>query len=326
MAGQDGEPRRHGPIYDDAIRLVIADDVTAFLNALRRGGLPLPTALPTAAPTDELPDGRPDGPPGGTLPRPIGELPATTIRPDLLVQLPGRPQPTIVHVEVVKDRTSDLALRMVDYRLRTRAVHPRATILQAVLALTAAAIPDRYHDPDGCHTCRWQVIRITDLDPATLLTNPTTATLAALASTDPTTRPDTLAAAIRAITATAQPRRGRLLASALTLSSIVLPAATIERARQEADMPVPIRETPLARAFLEEGRTEGRVEGRVEGRTEGARRERHEWVRFTQSLLTEKFGADPRIPAIAAQLAALPHDRRAHLLHTATSLDELDHS
>jgi len=73
-------------------------------------------------------------------------------------------------------------------------------------------------------------------------------------------------------------------------------------------MPVPIRETPLARALYEEGREEG---------------ERLASVRFTALLLRRRFGDDPRVDEVAARLADVADDRRLDLIASAAALDDL---
>ena len=72
-------------------------------------------------------------------------------------------------------------------------------------------------------------------------------------------------------------------------------------------MPVPIRETPLGREWLEEGRAEGR----------------EALVRATAAMLRRRFGSDPRIDAVAAGLVDLSHDERAARILDAPDLDAL---
>ncbi len=103
-------------------------------------------------------------------------------------------------------------------------------------------------------------------------------------------------------------RRDVLLGAAATLASIVLPADTIKRATKEATMPVPIRETPLGREWLEEGRAEGRREAVVQA---------------TAALLRRRFGADPRIDAVAAGLVDLSDDERVAKILDAPDMDAL---
>jgi len=92
----------------------------------------------------------------------------------------------------------------------------------------------------------------------------------------------------------------------MTLASIVLPADTIDSALKEATMPVPVRETPLGRLLLDEGR-------------------RMEAARVTAFLLRRRFGLDPRIDGIAQALADLPDEEGMTAVMDASSLDELDH-
>ncbi|MGH3939049.1 MAG: hypothetical protein ACRDTG_10530 [Pseudonocardiaceae bacterium] len=108
-------------------------------------------------------------------------------------------------------------------------------------------------------------------------------------------------------------RRDVLIGAAATLASIVLPGHTIVTVLKEATMPVPVRDTPLGRELYEEGRQEGRQEGA-----------RQAILRLTSLMLRQRFGSeDPRVDAIAAQLAALPDEERLTRLTSATSLDDL---
>ncbi len=88
--------------------------------------------------------------------------------------------------------------------------------------------------------------------------HPTTAPLAALACHMLSEQVAYLASATELIKADTDPDRGaRLVGAAITLASIVLPTSAIIPALRKADMPVPIRDTPLGRYLLEEGSREG---------------------------------------------------------------------
>jgi len=234
------------------------------------------------------------------------ELAASTMKADLLARTPAG----IAHVEFVKDPAPDLDLRMVEYRLRLRRRHRLTPIAQYVLVLRDIAVPERYDDIDvGQLSCTWTVVRLPELDPAALLASPTTAAIATLARGTPAQRSAVLTAAAEQITAHTDPdRRDVLLGAAATLASIVLPGHTIVIALKEATMPVPVRDTPLGRELYEEGRQEG---------------DRQAVLRLTRLMLRRHFGGDPRIEAIAAQLAALPDEERLTRLASATSLDDL---
>jgi hypothetical protein len=81
--------RRRGPVYDDAMKILADDDLPALLSIV---GI------------------------HGHAERVNAELAASTTKADLI----ARTSQGIVHVEFVKDRTPDLDLRMLDYRLRLR--------------------------------------------------------------------------------------------------------------------------------------------------------------------------------------------------------------
>jgi len=223
-------PRRAGPIYDDAMRILADDDLEALLTVVG--------VLGPAEPLDTT-------------------LPASAIRADLV----ARTARGIAHVEFVKDPTPDLGLRMVDYRLRLRRRYGTAPIDQYVLVLREiGGVPNGL--VDNALTCRWRVIRLAEQDPAALLLHPTTATLAALAANTPAGQAAMLVAAAELIAAHTAPERGRLLlGAAATLASIVLPRPIIKRSLKEAAMPVPVRDTPLGRELYEEGHHEGHRAG-----------------------------------------------------------------
>jgi len=280
--------RRVGPVYDDAMRALADDDTAALLHLA--------------------------GVPAGEIVRRHGDLPAHTIHADLVVALSSG---GVVHMEYVMDATPDLDLRMVDYRVRLRRRDRTGSVRQFVLALGDVDVPERYTDVDeGMLTCSWTVVRTRDINPARMLAFPSTAPLAALGRGTADERAAALTAAADLILAVPDPeRRTRLLAAATTLASIVLSADTIDSALKEATMPVPVRDTPLGRLLLDEGREEGREEGR-----------RFESTRLTALMLRRRFGLDPRIDGIAEALAELPDEERMTAVEDAASLDDLDPS
>ncbi|MGQ0773913.1 MAG: hypothetical protein ACT4NY_05765 [Pseudonocardiales bacterium] len=300
MTGQPTPGRRRpGPIYDDAMKVLADDDLAAVLSMV---------GVDSAA---------------GRL---NVELTSSSMRADLLASTTDG---GIVHVEFVKDPTPDLGLRMAGYRLRLLQDHPRCEITQFMLALRDdVGVPDSFVDDGGGRLrCEWTVIRIGDLDPATLLRTPTTAAVAALAHGTQAQRRATFAAAADLISAHTDPKRGSvLLAAAATLASIVL---LIETVLKEVAMPVLVRDTPLGRQLYEEFHKEAYAElhkevyegALQEGRQEGQREGRHSVVRL---LLRRRFGDDPRIEAVARRLVALPDEEWLARLHEASSLDDLD--
>jgi predicted transposase YdaD len=294
----DPPPRRPGPVYDDAMKILAEDDLTALLSVVGVTGPAQPLEPASAVSV---------------------ELPASTRKADLVATTPDG----LVHVEFVKDPAPDLDLRMVEYRVRLRRRDRSVQLRQFVLVLRDIPVKAAYDDPGpDPMTAGWTVVRLDRVDPQALLAaGPVTAALAALAAGSPDERARALAAAAALISQDLdRDRRDVLLGAAATLASIVLPADTIKRATKEATMPVPIRETPLGREWLEEGRAEGREEGREEGRAEGRR---EAVVRATAALLRRRFGTDPRIDAAAAGLADLSDDERAARILDAPDLDAL---
>lgn len=65
------------------------------------------------------------------------------------------------------------------------------------------------------------------------------------------------------------------------------------------------------------------LEGTLAGRTIEARAEARVQTGMLTALLRRAHGQDPRIPALAARLAALPQDEAIDLALTADCLDKL---
>src|SRR4051812_47628574 len=284
QAGAGGGGVGGGPRFDDAMKAVADDDPLALLAVLP------PTAAIAA----------------GEAWRPLDrELSRSTVRADLL----GQDGDVVVHGEYVKDRRSDLPLRMVEYRAQIRRRHADRRIVQFVLALADdLGVPDHYADPDGTMVVRWAVVRAADLDRDLLLTRSTTATLASLAEGTPAERARALTAAADLIARTDQSRQRRLLDAAATLASIHLSLPIIESALKEATMPVPIRELPLARALFDEGRAEGAHEGSMA---------------MSVAILRHRFGDDARISAAAEALSDLTEDEAVVKIMAASRLEDL---
>lgn len=83
-------------------------------------------------------------------------------------------------------------------------------------------------------------------------------------------------------------------------------------------MPVLVRDTPLGREIYEEGLREGEREGEQRG-------ERQAVLRLTRLMLRQRFGDDPRVDAIAEQMAGLADEERLTRIAAATGLDDLEH-
>jgi len=280
-----GEGRyRSGPVYDDAMKVLAADDLDAVLTLVGVHGQ-------------------------GAREMNV-ELAGSAKRVDLL----ARTASGIVHVEFMKDPDPELDLRMVEYwvRVRRQVRERRTPIAQFVLVLGDDVVaPDRCLE-QGREVLRWTVVRLGDLDPDLLLERPTTAAVAALARGSESQRAQVLTAAAELIAATDPGRSRTLLTAATILASIVLPSPIIGTALKEAtSMPVLIRDTPLGREIYEEARNEGRQEAR------------QAVSELTALVLRRAFGDDPRIDTVAERLADLPDDERLTVLTTATSLDDL---
>ena len=275
---------RPGPVYDDAMKVLAADDLDAVLSLVGQDGLDA---------------------------RPLNVELAGSRRVDLLVRTRDR----VVHVEFVKDRPAELDSRMVEYWARIRRRETDLPIRQFVLVLgDGVPVPDRCLDADGRTVLSWTVVRVADMDAEVLLRNPTTAAVAALAWGSEEQRLRHLVRAAELIRRTDPDRARSLMDAATTLGSIVLPRRSIDSALRGADMPILIRDTPLGREVVEEGRQEGRQDGRQEG-------ERAAVLRLTTLMLRQRLGDDPRVDVLAARLADLPDEVRLQRIAEASPGD-----
>ena len=280
---------RPGPVYDNALRHLAAEDLRAVCAWL---GIE----------------------PAGATIRLSEALPATTQHVDLLVASgPGR----LAHVEFVRRVEPDLALRMLEYRVRIMRLHPDTDVRQHVVVLGAGHVAGEFAF-GGQLRFSVDVTHVRDRDPAEMLANASLAPLAPLGrARDPAQRARLLRASLAVITAHSGAQRLEGLATtAAALATIYLDAATIETAWKEAGMPISISGTDLAREF--ERRGEKRGEKRGEER--GSRRAR---VELLVLLLRRRFGEDPRIEDLAARLAARPPADALAVIEAATSLDAL---
>ncbi len=208
-------------------------------------------------------------------------LAAVTRYADLLIST----GPDLVHVEFVRRVTPDLPLRMLDYRARIMMAWPGTSLTQILVVLADGNIAEHLHDQHALHH-HTHVTYLRDADPTTLLSNPALAPLATLArATDTTERTDLLRRALIVIRDHAPPeRRDDLASTALVLAAIRLDPDTIDSARKEADMPISLEGTLAGDIIAQRAHTAGRTEGEVT---------------TLITLLTTRFGDDPRVPDLA---------------------------
>lgn len=272
---------RPGPIYDNAVRFLAATDVNELCRWV---GIPVGPAI-----------------------TPISEsLPGYPMQADLLVESGTG---GISQVEFVTHVTGDLIRRLVEYRARVMDIHPDRSLQQHVLVLGRGKVARMVRDAEE-FWMRLHVFYARDQDPADLLKNPSLAPLAVLGrASGAAERQSLLRAALRTICTGADPsRRRKLSETATTLAAIRLPRATIESIWEEIDVPIDIRDTDLARSFVQEGREEGRLDAAAE---------------WAAAALRRRFGADERLPRLAAALAGLPADRAAEVIDSAESVEAL---
>lgn len=276
---------RPGPVYDNALRWLAAEDLQAVCTWL---------GIHTAGEQIRLSEA----------------LPATTQHVDLLVESdPGQ----LAHVEFVRTVEPDLQVRMLEYRARIMRLHPGSSLRQHVVVLGPGDVPGRARD-GAEFWLRLHVTYLRERDPAELLASPSLAPLAALArAAGPEERALLFRASLAVITAHSHATRLQGLATtAAALATIHLDAATIETAWKEAGMPISIEDTDLAREFEQRGEERGLKRGEQLGER-----------RVLATLLRRRFGEDPRIEDVAARLARGPLDEALAAIDEATALDTL---
>jgi hypothetical protein len=224
--------------------------------------------------------------------------PLTTREVDLLVSVDDA---TVLHVEFQTHPEKRFAQRMLEYWLRLEGSEPlkgREIVQHAVLLgpgrLTAGLTRRRLD-------YSYEVHRLCDADPERLLADPALVPFAALARMPEHRRGAALAQALSIVAALDDPHhRERLARATIDLAAIRLTSATISRAWEESDMPIP----SLTNRLYQEGRDEGVIE-------------------TIASLLRVRFGDDDRIGSIAARLAHLGPIRAIRTADRASTLDDL---
>ncbi len=231
-----------GPIYDNALRMLAAEDLLALCRWLGIVADPGTVRLSEA-------------------------LPSATQYADLLVGAgPGQ----LAQVEFVRRPARDLAARMLEYRARIMRLEPSAGLRQHVVVLAEGLVANELSDGDRFFA-RFDVTYVREESPAWLLSQAGLAPLASLGKVARSSdRPLILRDALDVIRRGAPPERARQLADvAAVLAAIHLDVATIEAVGREAAMPISLEDTEAGRVIAQRGRARGLAEGRTEGRTEG---------------------------------------------------------
>jgi len=207
-----------GPIYDNAVRLLAAGELTAVCRWL---------GIETDARHLRLSEA----------------LPAATMYVDLLARVgPDR----LAQIEFTTQPERDMAARMLEYRARIMRLEPGKILTQHVVVLAGGTVPRELVNGDD-FAMRLHVVNLRDHDPGELLTDPALATLAVLArAPDVETRTKTLRTALELIHQRAAPeRRGDLLNVATVLAAIHLNADTIDALARENPKSYPIETRSL---------------------------------------------------------------------------------
>jgi predicted transposase YdaD len=284
-----------GPIYDNALRLLARRDLVHVCH-----WLDLPTSETAIIHRAE-------------------SLPAATHYVDLIAEI--APQ-HLAHVEFVRSPDPAMTHRMLEYRARVMALHPRHRLTQRVVVLAHGTVTPELLDPPQL-TLRLNITYLRNEDPERLLANPSLAPLAVLAHAhDQDERAKLLLRSLAVIKTVTDPaHRHDLLHTAVTLAGIHLDAPTIEHLTLEAGMPFTLDEDTVAgRSLIARGEARGEARGLARGLARGEARER---VRTLASLMRRTFGDDPRIEPLAQNLAALPHEQALDIALTAATLDDL---
>jgi hypothetical protein len=169
------------------------------------------------------------------------------------------------------------------------------------------------------------VVYLRDLEPATLLKDPSLAPLAALGRGSPSERAAAYGQALRLIQRQGGTRAHELTEFATLLGAITLDTLIMGKIAEE----VGVIDEVIAELFDESGTGAGLVQrgldrGRVEGIAEDTEKGLAEGrERILTALITDRFGFAPEISAIAHRLAGWSDAAAIHAVTHAQSLEQL---
>lgn len=256
------------------------------------------------------------------LGEPEGELVALGPLPtgaDQVALLIAGDHARLTHVEFVLDATEDLPSLMLASRVRVmrQPEFSRWALHQHVIVLRHGRIDDTVTDGDE-FTLELDLHYLRDDDPEVLLRSPALAALAPAArSESPEQRAQILARALVVVRAgTSGDTMQSLAGAAVALAGFYLDADTVRAVWNEAGMPIDIMDSPIVRDAFEVGYAEGYAGAFAQAQLEGS-------AEILETFLRSRFGPDPRIPAVAAAMAARPLDEAPERLAAATTLDDL---
>jgi hypothetical protein len=276
-----------GPVYDNALRLLAAGELTAVCRWL---GIDADASCLRLAEA----------------------LPAAT----MYVDLPARVgENLLAHVEFTSTPTPDMAQRMLEYRARIMRWQPGTVLTQYVVVLAGGTVPEQLVNGDD-FAMRLHVVYLRDHEPADLLTDPALAPLAVLArAPDVAARARTLRSALEMIHQKAAPeRRDDLFNVTTVLAAIHLKKATINEVGRETKMPIYLKGTIGGNDLEEEAEARGEARGEARALT-----------RVLTSLLRHRFGDETGsgFEDLANLLAERHREGAVDLILSVTSLDEL---
>jgi hypothetical protein len=233
---------RPGPIYDNALRTLAADELVTVCQWL---GIDADI---------------------GTV-RLSEALPAYTQHADLLVATgPGH----LAQVEFVRQPSADLPIRMLEYRARIMRLEPTCSLRQLVVVMAGGRVKEELRDGDR-FSARFDVVYLRTTDPADLLGRPSLAPMAPLGrARTKSERAMISSEALQVIRRDAPPERATDLAGlALVMAAVYLDPDTIESARREAAMPISLEGTVAGRIIEQRAEARGLARGEAHGRAEG---------------------------------------------------------
>jgi hypothetical protein len=198
-----------------------------------------------------------------------------------------------MHVEYETSPNSDLVRRMYEYRGRIMREYPGFRLTQYVIVLGTGTV--RGHDDLDRFgfVLDVRVIYLRQYDPAMFLADPLLAPFAVLARGSRAVREQSLAAALRLLRDSGDPRVRVLLQVLDALAEIRLDRSTIERIRKESGLSIePLvnfyKDTEVGHRLQDLGREAGREEARE---------------RLVLALLRTRFGDGHQVRAAARRLA-----------------------
>ncbi|WP_088281346.1 hypothetical protein [Kineosporia sp. A_224] len=280
---------RAGPVFDRAMRRLVAADLPGFCRVLGVDVEPVDGAVPVLA----------------------SRFPSGDLDADLLVRVgPGR----LLHVEYQRRGEAGLARRMLRYRGAVMDAYPQDDLEQVVVVLGDGLVDSVDSPVDGGFRLGCRAVYLRDVAPELLLATPASAPLAVLGRGTPDERAVALGRALRTIRDGGGDRTVELLDAAAVLATIRLHPVTIEKIRREAGMTVEsiadfYEQTDFGRLIQDRAREQGIEQGIEQALT---------------VALVERFGIRPETAGVAHRLAAGTDLATAmHTVMTAQAFEDL---